>query len=69
MKKCPMCGYERFYVRARISEEWLVDSDGEYIQNTASPIKVVHYPGNKDNWVCAECGYNDVGSVFEVEDK
>ena len=69
MKKCPKCGCEKFYVTAHVVDEWIVDANGHYIETTAQSTEVIHYPDNEDIWVCTECGYDDAGSEFEMEEK
>ena len=69
MKKCPKCGCEKFYVTAHVVDEWLVDANGYYIETTASATEVAHYPDNEDMWVCVECGYDDAGKEFEIEEE
>ena len=69
MKKCPKCGCEFFYVTAHIVEGWKVDKDGEYLKTTEQCVEVAHYPDNEDLWTCVECGYEEAGIVFEIEEE
>lgn len=69
MKKCPKCGCNKFYTMAHVSEEWLVDENGKYIETTVPHIEVIRKPDNNDTWVCMKCGYKHVGYAFEVNKK
>lgn len=69
MKRCPKCGCKRFYATAHIVEEWVVDADGEYLKTSAKCLEVTHYPDNEDLWICVDCGYEEEGIVFEIEEE
>lgn len=69
MKRCPKCGCKQFYVTAHVVEEWLVDANGYFIETTGLALEVAHYPNNEDIWVCTDCGYDDEGKEFEVEEE
>lgn len=69
MKRCPECGYENFYVIARVTQMWMVDQDGDFIQTEDDCVAVTHYPNDKDTWICAHCTYENLGSAFNVQDE
>lgn len=69
MKRCPECGWNEFFVIAKITEEWLVDGNGKRIETTVPKLSVVHRPNNKDEWICAKCGYSNKGYEFEKEEE
>ena len=68
MKKCPKCGNETFYVSAHVIQDWIVDSDGEFLDVVDDCVEVAHFPKDYDLWECAKCNYNDRGDKFNVED-
>lgn len=69
MKKCPNCGSEEFFVTAHVTQDWLVDKDGEFMQVENECVEVTHQPKDDDIWQCADCGYNAAGYKFEVEEE
>ena len=69
MKKCPKCGCKEFFVKAHVTQEWLVDSDGEYLKTITECDEVTHFPKNDDMWQCADCGYFAEGKEFEIEEE
>ena len=68
MKRCPKCGCERFYVTANIIQDWEVDKNGNFI-SVIDDVDVIRYPNDMDIWSCANCGYEDHGSIFNVEEE
>ena len=68
MKRCPKCGGKEFYVNAHVVEEWLVDENGDFVCVASSCVDVAHEPDDKDIWECVDCGYDDVGHIFNVEE-
>lgn len=68
MKKCPNCGCEEFFVTAHVTQDWLVDKDGEFMQVENECVDVTHSPKDDDIWQCADCGYDAAGYKFEVEE-
>ncbi len=69
MKKCPNCGSEEFFVTAHVTQDWLVDKHGEFMQVENECVEVTHQPKDDDIWQCADCGYDAAGEKFEVEDE
>lgn len=69
MKKCPNCGSEEFFVTAHVTQDWLVDKDGEFMQVENECVEVTHQPKDDDIWQCADCGYDAAGYKFEVEEE
>ena len=68
MKKCPICGCKKFYVTAHVTQEWIVDTNGDYLKTSEECIEVTHFPKNDDMWKCCECGRDAEGKEFEVEE-
>lgn len=69
MKKCPNCGSEEFFVTAHVTQDWLVDKHGEFVQVENECVEVTHQPKDDDIWQCADCGYDAAGEKFEVNYK
>ena len=70
MKRCPKCGGKRFVVTQHVTQEWVVDGNGDFIDELSSCVDVIHRADDDDIWECYECAYNDAGRAFNVkEDK
>jgi hypothetical protein len=67
---CP-CGCKKFSVMAHVTEEWIVDEDGEFLERGSCDVgDVTHRPrvGNNDfHFICDECGADAV--VVEVPEE
>lgn len=66
MKKCPKCGALSFYTSAHVVQDWLVDSDGNFMRCMDDCIEVTHFPDDDDLWECANCSYCESGDKFNV---
>ena len=53
---CPKCGSKKFTVVAHVTEEWITDEKGNFLEVHQSCIDVIHKPDKDDCWLCAECG-------------
>lgn len=64
---CPKdSSHVRFLATAYVSEEWIVEPDGQWIEY-ADPqlcVVVLHEPDIEDTWICAEC--NAIANHEEV---
>ena len=69
MKKCPKCGCKEFYVSAHVVQDWLVDTNGDYLSTVEECATVAHFPDDDDIWQCADCGYDAEGKEFEIEEE
>ena len=47
--------HKRFYVTAWVSEEWLVDEDGDWIKTTPGGGETMREPQSHDYRICATC--------------
>lgn len=47
--------HRRFVTVAHVSEDWLVDRDGNFIEKVAS-LETVAAPQAGNVWACADCG-------------
>lgn len=63
-KVCPKCGGKEFGVTAHVTQDWVVDENGEFIKTTNECTEVTHRPDDDDIWTCEQCGYSDAGSAF-----
>lgn len=68
MKRCPICGHSNFNVTAHVTQGWLVDEDGDFIECTTECEEVTHKPNDDDSWTCAKCGHDAVGKEFNIPD-
>ena len=69
MKRCPKCGNDTFYVTAHVTQGWIVDDGGEYLETTEECEEVTHKPDDLDIWECVNCGYEDRGEAFNVKEE
>lgn len=58
--KCPKCGCQKFTVTAHVTETWIVDSYGEFIDvmRDTCDEEVTHRPSisEGDLFTCKKCG-------------
>jgi len=69
MKRCPICGNEKFYVTAHVTQDWLVDNNGDYVKTESECVEVIHKPNDEDVWVCANCGWDAMGKEFNIKEE
>ena len=49
--------HKKFITTAHISEDWIVDEHGNFLEHPANPdAQVTHGPDSRNNWSCAVCG-------------
>ena len=68
MKKCPKCGAGEFRITVHVTQDWLVDSDGDYLETLEPFVETVYEPNDDDIWECNKCGYDAAGREFNVTD-
>lgn len=68
MKRCPKCGNTTFAVTAHVTQDWLVDSNGDFLAEIENCTEVTHEPDDDDIWMCAVCGHDAAGSEFNVKE-
>lgn len=68
MKRCPNCGGKRFCVTPHVTQDWLVDENGNFIREICSCVEVTHSVDDDDIWVCYECGHSADGREFNVKE-
>lgn len=66
--KCPVCGAGRFHVTAHVTQDWLVDEKGSFLETVSSCEEITHNPDGDDLWTCAVCGYEASGKEFETKE-
>lgn len=66
MKTCPKCGCTKFSVTPHVTQDWLVDGNGNFISCTNQCVEVTHKPDDEDIWTCMKCGFSDSGSKFNI---
>ena len=50
--------HRRFITTAHVSQEWLVDETGDFIEELVSCLDITHRPDSGNEWVCADCQDN-----------
>jgi hypothetical protein len=70
MMECPKDKtHDRFVVTAHVTEDWVVDANGDYIETfLRSDCVVIHEPDEEDVWQCFMCDTVAV-KVEEVNDE
>lgn len=57
---CPECGGNTFYTTAHIMQEWLVDDEGDFVEEATNCLEVTHEPSPDNSWICVKCGNEGV---------
>lgn len=53
---CPKCGNTTFIATAHVTQTWLVDEDGDFIEAKSDCDEVTHAPDAEDLFTCSKCG-------------
>lgn len=53
---CPKCGNTTFIATAHVTQTWLVDEDGDFIEAQSDFDEVTHRPDAEDLFTCSKCG-------------
>lgn len=53
---CPKCGNTTFIATAHVTQTWLVDEDGDFIEAQSDCDEVTHAPDAEDLFTCSKCG-------------
>ena len=53
---CPKCGNTTFITTAHVTQTWLVDEDGDFIEAKSDCDEVTHAPDAEDLFTCSKCG-------------
>ena len=48
--------HKQFLATVQVTQEWLVDEDGEYIETNYDCAQEETDPDDDDEWTCATCG-------------
>jgi hypothetical protein len=58
--RCPKCYPEHtrglYMATAHVTENWILDEDGEFIAKVEGDQEVTHQPDKEDIWTCYYCG-------------
>jgi len=64
--QCPKCGGKTFSSTAHVTQDWMLDEHGEFMESISNCVDVTHRPNDDDLWQCLGCDYNAAGSNFRV---
>ena len=64
--QCPKCGEKTFSSTAHVTQDWMLNDHGEFMESISNCIDVTHRPNDDDLWQCLSCEYNATGSKFRV---
>ena len=67
MKKrfqCPKCAGTTFSATAHVTQIWMLDGNGEFIESISNCVDITHRPDDEDLWECLSCEYQDAGAKF-----
>jgi len=54
---CPECNSKQFVTVAHVTEDWVVNENGEFVEVFgSSDTYVVHGPRAGNIWICYKCG-------------
>ena len=62
--KCPKCGGTTFSATAHVTQDWMLGSNGEFMESISNCVDVTHRPNDDDLWVCLNCEYSAAGAEF-----
>jgi hypothetical protein len=57
--------HKRFEVAAHVAQLWLVNENGEFVEQINDCDQVTHYPASGDMFVCHDCTEGE--SIGKVE--
>ena len=66
-KICPKCGGKEFVATFTVTQEWLLDEFGSYIETLDDCVETIYEPDDNDTWMCKSCGYEAIGKEFNVK--
>lgn len=53
---CPKCGGRKFITTATVTQDWLVDAHGSFINQVTACNDIVASPDTDNIWSCPFCG-------------
>ena len=67
---CKHCGHSEWGVTAHVTQDWIIDECGEFLECTQECVEVTHEPDEDDVWTCANCGaeYDPGTSPDDISD-
>ena len=66
MKRCPKCGGVKFLATAHVTQDWVVDGNGNFLECIDECSEVTHQPDDDALWHCINCGHEASGKEFEI---
>lgn len=57
---CPICGGTEFFTPAHVSETWIVDGAGNWLETVTTGDDIIAPPDNGNIWECINCGAEGV---------
>ena len=66
-KRCPKCGSQSFLVTAHVTQDWIVDGNGNFLSCENECVETTHQPDDDDIWTCNNCGFNAPGKEFNIK--
>ena len=63
---CPKCGAKAFSVTAHVTQDWVVDENGDFIKCENDCVEVTHRPDDEDVWSCYNCDWSGAGQEAVV---
>ena len=64
--KCPKCGGNQFAATAHVTQDWLLNEYGHFVECTDNCVETTHYPNEDDIWDCKKCKYSNAGVKFLI---
>lgn len=56
IKPCPKCGCCEYLATAHVTQTWLINQDGDFVESKTECDEVLHAPAPDDIFVCSNCG-------------
>lgn len=56
IKPCPKCGCCEYLATAHVTQTWLINQDGDFVESKTECDEVLHTPDPDDIFVCSNCG-------------
>lgn len=63
---CPKCGGTTFIATAHVTQDWRIDTNGDFQECVSECVEVTHEPDQEDILTCTNCGYDASGEEFIV---
>lgn len=67
--RCPKCGGKEFIATAHVTQDWVIDSSGDFVSCENDCVEKTHEPALDDIIDCKACGYSAEGTEFLVAEE